>query len=82
MVQSISLRNSWVKQQFGIWDRPKPMPGQSNDAGFQETMTKLVKQVKGEPTTEKEKIEQHNKKIETRKQVQQVRKIARSRRSD
>jgi len=80
MIQSISLRNDRVKQQFGIWDRPKPMPGQSSDAGFQETMTKLVKQVKGEPTTEKDKIKKHNKVVETRKRVQKVRKTARARR--
>mmetsp|Transcript_5336 Transcript_5336/g.15495 ORF Transcript_5336/g.15495 Transcript_5336/m.15495 type:complete len:432 (+) Transcript_5336:162-1457(+) len=78
MVQSITLRNDWVKQQFGIWDRPKPLPGQATDAGFQETMEKLVKQVKGEPTTEKEKIERHNKEIETRKRVQQASKTARA----
>mmetsp|Transcript_3547 Transcript_3547/g.8109 ORF Transcript_3547/g.8109 Transcript_3547/m.8109 type:complete len:362 (-) Transcript_3547:533-1618(-) len=78
MCQSIVLRNETVKKQFGIWDRPKPMPGQNNDAGFQETMSNLVKQVKGEPTTEKEKIEIHNKEIETRKRVQRVTKAARA----
>lgn len=80
MAQSMILRNDTVKQQFGIWDRPKPMPGQARDAGFQETMNNLVKQVKGEPTTEKEKIELHNKEIETRKRVQQVTKAARANR--
>jgi len=80
MVQSVALRNDWVKKQFGIWDRPKPVPGGSTDAGFQETMTNLVKQVKGEPTTEKEQIEQHNKEVETRKRAQQVIKSARARR--
>ena len=78
MTQSMLLRNETVKQQFGIWDRPKPMPGEARDAGFQETMEKLVKQVKGEPTTEKEKMELHNKEIETRKRVQQVTKAARA----
>lgn len=80
MSQSIALRNDWVKQKFGIWDRPKPMPGKSTDAGFQETMTNLVKQVKGEPTTEKDKMKRHNKEVETRKRVQQVSKTARARR--
>ena len=80
MSQSIILRNDTVKQYFGIWDRPKPMPGQTQDAGFHETMNKLVKQVKGEPTTDKEKIELHNKEIETRKRVQQVTKAARANR--
>jgi len=78
MVQSITLRTDFVKQTFGIWDRPKPLPGQGTDAGFQETMEKLVKQVKGEPTTDKQRIEQHNKEIETRKRVQQASKTARA----
>ena len=79
MTQSIVLRNEMVKQQFGIWDRPKPTPGQENsNAGFQETMNNLVKQVKGEPTTEKAKIELHNKEVDARKRVQQVTKAARA----
>ena len=80
MVQSIVLRNDLVKKQFGIWDRPKPVPGKPTDAGFQETMSNLVKQVKGEPTTEKDKIERHNREVETRKRAQQVIKSARARR--
>lgn len=79
MVQSISLRNAWVKQQFGIWDRPKGIPT-TPDAGFGETMTKLIKQTQGIPTTEKDKIEQHNKEVDTRKKVQKIRKSARARR--
>lgn len=78
MVQSITLRNGWVKAQFGIWDRPKPVPGAATDAGFQETMTNLVKQVRGEPTTEKDKIKLHNREVETKKRVQQVSKSARA----
>jgi YidC/Oxa1 family membrane protein insertase len=80
LVQSVTLRNAWVKQQLGIWDRPKPIPGQAKDAGFQETMNNLVKQVKGEPTTEKERIKRHNEEIEARRRVQQVSKAARARR--
>ena len=78
MTQSMVLRNETVKQYFGIWDRPKPVPGQAKDVGFQETMNNLVKKVQGEPTTEQEKIEQHNKEIENRKRVQQVRKAVRA----
>ena len=79
LIQSVTLRNDWVKHQLGIWDRPKPVPGSSDNAGggFSETMNNLVKQVKGEPTTEKEKIKRHNQEIETRKRVQQVSKAAR-----
>ena len=78
MVQSVAMRNDSVKKTFGIWDRPKPVPGSSSDAGFQETMTKLVKQVKGEPTTEKERIQRHNEEIEMKKKVQSMSKNARN----
>jgi YidC/Oxa1 family membrane protein insertase len=80
LVQSVTLRNDFVKKQLGIWDRPKPVPGQASDKGFAETMENLVKQVRGEPTTDKEKMQRHNQEIETKRKVQQVSKAARARR--
>jgi YidC/Oxa1 family membrane protein insertase len=80
LVQSVTLRNDFVKKQLGIWDRPKPIPGQASDKGFAETMENLVKQVRGEPTTDKEKMKRHNQEIETKKKMQQVSKAARARR--
>jgi YidC/Oxa1 family membrane protein insertase len=80
LVQSVTLRNDLVKKQLGIWDRPKPVPGQATDKGFVETMESLVKQVRGEPTTDKEKMKRHNQEIETKKRMQQVSKAARARR--
>lgn len=82
LIQSVTLRNAWVKKQLGIWDRPKPIPGNNNDAGFQETMTNLVKKVQGEPTTEVEKIKRHNEEIDTRKRVQQMSKATKARRRE
>lgn len=80
LVQSVTLRNDFVKKQLGIWDRPKPIPGQAKDKGFAETMENLVKQVKGEPTTDKEKMKRHNQEIETKKKIQKVSQAARARR--
>jgi YidC/Oxa1 family membrane protein insertase len=80
LVQSVTLRNDFVKKQLGIWDRPKPMPGQATEKGFVETMESLVKQVRGEPTTDKDKMKRHNQEIETKKRMQQVSKVARARR--
>ncbi|KAG7342397.1 60Kd inner membrane domain containing protein [Nitzschia inconspicua] len=80
LIQSVALRNDFVKKQLGIWDRPKPIPGQAKDKGFAETMQNLVKQVRGEPTTDKEKMKRHNQEIETKKRMQQVSKAARARR--
>lgn len=80
LVQSVTLRNDFVKKQLGIWDRPKPIPGQAKDKGFAETMENLVKQVKGEPTTDKEQMKRHNQEIETKKKIQKVSQAARARR--
>ncbi|KAG7363577.1 60Kd inner membrane domain containing protein [Nitzschia inconspicua] len=80
LIQSVALRNDFVKKQLGIWDRPKPIPGQAKDKGFAETMENLVKQVRGEPTTDKEKMKRRNQEIETKKRMQQVSKAARARR--
>jgi membrane protein insertase Oxa1/YidC/SpoIIIJ len=80
LIQSVTLRNTWVKKQAGIWDRPKPVPGTNSDAGFQETMSNLVKQVKGEPTTDAAKIKIHNEEITTKKRVQKMSKTTRARR--
>ena len=74
MVQSVVLRNEKVKKELGIWDRPKAIPGATQNAGFQETMTKLVKQVKGEPTSEKEMIKRHNEDVAVKKRVQSMNK--------
>ena len=78
LAQSVALRNPWVKKQLGIWDRPKPMPGSKTDVGIQESFRKLFKQVKGEPTTEQEKMKLHNEEIETRKKMNELSKSLRS----
>jgi YidC/Oxa1 family membrane protein insertase len=82
LLQSVALRNGFVKKQLGIWDRPKPVPGSNTDAGFQETMTNLVKKAKGEPTTDAEILRRHNEEIETKKRVKQMSKATRARRRE
>ena len=82
LVQSVVLRNTWVKKQFGIWDRPKPLPGTNTNAGFAETIEKLTKQVKGEPTTEAEVIKRRNDEIDAKKRVQQMSKATKARRRE
>ena len=82
LVQSVTLRQPWVKKQLGIWDRPKPIPGMQTDVGFQETMKNLVKQVQGEPTTEAAKIKKHNDEVETKRRLAEVSKATRARRRE
>lgn len=82
LVQSVTLRNEFVRKQLGIWDRPKPVPGSNTDAGFQETMSNLMKKAQGEPTTEAEMLKRHNEEIEMKKRVKQMSKATRARRRD
>ena len=80
LIQSVTLRNAWVKKQFGIWERPKPLPGANLDTGFTETIEKLTKQVRGEPTTEAEVMKKHNEEIDAKKRVQQMSRATKARR--
>lgn len=45
LVQSVLLRTTFVKRAFGIWDPPKPVPGQeetTNNKGFRDMLTEAV----------------------------------------
>lgn len=79
-VQSVTLKNKSVRRSLGIWDRPKPIPGQETDAGIQKTVENFVKKAQGEPTTEKELIDRHNEEVATRKKVKEMSKMTRARR--
>ena len=50
------------------------------DVGIQKTVENLLKQAKGEPTTDAAKMKRHNEDIETKKQVEQMSKATRARR--
>jgi len=67
--QTMLLKQAPVRKYFGIWDPPKPVPGQPQPEGLQEAATKLMKKVSGEATSDKQRIEQHNRAVETKKKA-------------
>jgi hypothetical protein len=63
----------------GIWDAPKPVPGAETES-LTKVAEKLMKRMRGEATTDKQKVEQHNTGIETKKKALDITRQARSRR--
>lgn len=65
--QTSALYNPAVKKYFGIWDPPKPVPGTDTKLTLKETFSNLHSRIRGEPTTEKEKMDRHNALIDSKK---------------
>lgn len=66
LIQTALLQNSIVRRAFGIWELPKPVPGQETK-GIAETFTDMAKKAQGEAVTEAQKIAEHNQQVEARK---------------
>jgi len=71
--QTLAFKTPAFRKKMGIWDPPKPVPGEENDTSFKKAAGNLVKSIQGKPTTEAQKIAQHNRDIEHRKQVDKAR---------
>ena len=66
LAQTGLLKMPPVKQFFGIWEPPKPVPGAPGSESLKEAATSLVKRMKGQPTSEAAAIEQHNRAVDAR----------------
>jgi len=66
--QTATLKSRAVRKYFGIWDPPKPVPGQEPES-LTDTAGKLIKRMQGEATTEKQKMHQHNQAVDAKKKV-------------
>jgi len=69
-MQTLLLKQPSVKQYFGIWDPPKPVPGQETKSIFDE-VTNLIKQKKKEEPNAwaVDRVTAHNEIIEQQKMV-------------
>ena len=69
-MQTLLLKQTSVKQYFGIWDPPKPVPGQETKSIFDE-VTNLIKQKKKEEPNAwaVDRVTAHNEIIEQQKMV-------------
>lgn len=73
--QVMAFKQPAVKELFGIWELPKPVPGAGGGNAKEDLSTALnniVKRVQGEPTTETQKMKVHNEKIEDKRMAKDV----------
>merc|ERR1712032_1106449 len=72
--QVMAFKLPAVKKYFGIWELPKPVPGEGGNAkqDISTAFNNIVKQVQGKPTTETQKIKIHNEKIEDKRMAKDV----------
>mmetsp|Transcript_13123 Transcript_13123/g.17174 ORF Transcript_13123/g.17174 Transcript_13123/m.17174 type:complete len:419 (-) Transcript_13123:201-1457(-) len=70
MAQTMTLKQQAIRDYFGIWEKPKPIPGVVEVApSMSEELKKLMKRIQGEPTSDKHRMAQHNRAIETKKKA-------------
>jgi YidC/Oxa1 family membrane protein insertase len=68
LLQTALFQTKFVRDAFGIWTLPKPIPGQDQATkGIVDSVTDMVKRAQGEATTEPLKMERHNQEVEARK---------------
>lgn len=79
VVQMGVLKVPAVKKYFGIWDPPKPIPGQVTPGLFEQGK-KLIDRAQGKVVDENAKLRQHNEMVEAQKKMQEMSKRRRERR--
>ena len=79
MTQTKLLMTKSVRDVFGIWDRPKPVPGQEAPS-LSKQMETIFKKMKGEPASDQERMKQHNRELETKKRAIEMMRQAKERR--
>jgi YidC/Oxa1 family membrane protein insertase len=79
MGQTALLKKPAVRKYFGIWDPPKPVPGQEPES-LMDTLGKLTKKVQGQAVTEEEKIKKHNTTVDSKKNAMRMVRESRARR--
>lgn len=79
LIQTSILKMPAVRKYLGIWEPPKPIPGQETP-DLAKSVTNLVKRIQGEPVTEEQKIKRHNDEVEAKKTSFRMAKASRERR--
>jgi len=69
--QTALLKSDGVRKKLGIWDPPKPVPGQEPQS-LTDVMSNLMKKEKGEETSEAQRMKNHNHAVEAKKKTTEV----------
>jgi len=80
MAQTAVLKTDSVREYFGIWERPKPVPGAPGPESLTKTVGKIVDRLQGKATSEKESIKRHNQAVDAKKKAFQMMKTSRTER--
>lgn len=72
LMQSLLLKQSFVKKAFGIWDPPKPVPGQEPKNLIDEVKNLMNKKEKEVNALAAERIKAHNEIVEQQKKVKKA----------
>lgn len=72
LLQSLILKQSFVKKAFGIWDPPKPVPGQEPKNIIEEVKNLMNKKEKEVNALAAERIKAHNEIVEQQKKVKKA----------
>lgn len=79
LAQTATLQQKSVRDALGIWDKPKPVPGQETPS-LTSMMQKMVAKSRGEATSEAQEIQQHNQAVDTKKRAAAMMRSAREKR--
>jgi membrane protein insertase Oxa1/YidC/SpoIIIJ len=81
LTQTAVLKQKSFRTYFGIWERPKPVPGAASGVpSVKELMERLVKKSRGQATSVEEEMERHNQAVETKKNATRMMDAARDKR--
>jgi len=80
LCQTGFLKQKPVRKYFGIWEPPKPVPGQEDPTAMA-SISNMIKRAQGEAVTEEQKIQQHNQMVEAKRQSIRMKRAARERRA-
>jgi YidC/Oxa1 family membrane protein insertase len=81
LVQTALLKQRKVRDALGIWEPPKPIPGQETPS-LMDSVQKIINLASGKVNDEKEEIMRHNQAIETKKRAAEMMRQARQKRRD
>jgi len=77
MSQTALLKTPYFRDVFGIWEKPKPVPGVVEEApSLTEELKKVMKKINGEPTSEEHRIKTHNRAIRNKKKSMRMMSVA------
>lgn len=79
LAQTALLQQKHIRDALGIWERPKPIPGQEQPS-IKEMMEKIAKSARGEASSEAQEIQRHNQAVETKKRAASMMRQARQKR--